>query len=118
MPQQYLLGLSYIKIFLGGGNVQLPKTVSIAGQRVKLEVIPFNGDSDDFGMYLHDKKTIQINNTLSGTILLKTIRHEMMEASLLISGVGWLQTYDQEAIVRCMEEIFFPAWESFLKKHK
>ena len=40
----------------------------------------------------------------------------MMEASLLISGVGWLENYDQEAVVRCMEEIFFPAWESFLKK--
>ncbi len=96
--------------------MQLPKTISIAGQRVKLELVPFNGDSPDFGLYLHDKKTIEINKTLKGKNLINTIRHEMMEASLLISGVGWLENYDQEAVVRCMEEIFFPAWETFFKK--
>jgi hypothetical protein len=96
--------------------VELPKTVSIAGRRVKLALVPFNGDSPDYGLYLHDKKTIEINNTLKGKALIHTIRHEMMEASLLLSGVGWLENYDQEAIVRCMEEIFFPAWEIFLKR--
>ena len=96
--------------------MQLPKTLSIAGQRIKLVVVPFNGDSPDFGLYLHDKKTIEINKDLKGKTLLNTIRHEMMEASLLISGVGWLENYDQEAVVRCMEEIFFPAWELFLKR--
>lgn len=96
--------------------MRLPKSISIAGQRVKLELVPFNGDSPDFGLYLHDKKTIEINKTIKGKNLINTIRHEMMEASLLISGVGWLENYDQEAVVRCMEEIFFPAWEAFLKK--
>ena len=42
----------------------------------------------------------------------------MMEASLLISGVGFSDSYEQEAVVRCMEEIFFPAWEVILKKLK
>ena len=97
--------------------MELPKTVSIAGRRVKLALVPFKGDSPDYGLYLHDKKTIEINNTLKGKALIHTIRHEMMEASLLLSGVGWLENYDQEAIVRCMEEIFFPAWENFLKKY-
>ena len=96
--------------------MELPKTVSIAGRRVKLALVPFNGSSPDYGLYLHDKKTIEINNTLKGKALIHTIRHEMMEASLLLSGVGWLENYDQEAIVRCMEEIFFPAWEAFLKR--
>lgn len=116
MLQQWLLALNSTKISQKGGNVQLPKTISIAGQRVKLELVPFNGDSPDFGLYLHDKKTIEINKNLKGKVLLNTIRHEMMEASLLISGVGWLENYDQEAVVRCMEEIFFPAWELFLKR--
>ena len=97
--------------------MELPKTVSIAGRRVKLALVPFNRDSPDYGLYLHDKKTIEINNTLKGKALIHTIRHEMMEASLLLSGVGWLENYDQEAIVRCMEEIFFPAWENFLKEY-
>ena len=98
--------------------MRLTKTISIAGQRVKLELVPFNGDSPDFGLYLHDKKTIEINKNLKGKTLLNTIRHEMMEASLLISGVGWLENYYEEAVVRCMEEIFFPAWENFLKRFK
>ena len=50
--------------------------------------------------------------------LLATVRHEMMEASLLLSGVGFLESYEQEAVVRCMEEIFFPAWAQFLKRIK
>lgn len=94
----------------------LPKTISIAGHRVKLHVVPLSGEDPPYGLYFHDKKLIQINKKLKGKMLLDTIRHEMMEASLLLSGVGFLEAYEQEAVVRCMEEIFFPAWESFLKK--
>ena len=68
--------------------------------------------------YFHDKKTIQINSDIRDRALLATIRHEMMEASLLLSGVGFLESYEQEAVVRCMEEIFFPAWAQFLKRIK
>lgn len=78
--------------------------------------MPLSGEDPPYGLYFHDKKLIQINKKLKGKMLLDTIRHEMMEASLLLSGVGFLEAYEQEAVVRCMEEIFFPAWESFLKK--
>ena len=98
--------------------MNLPKTVSIAGKRVKLEVVPLSGEDPPYGLYFHDKKLIQINSSLRHKSLLETIRHEMMEASLLISGVGFLETYEQEAVVRCMEEIFFPAWALFLKRIK
>jgi hypothetical protein len=98
--------------------VDLPKTISIAGHRVKLEVVLLSGEDPPYGLYFHDKKLIQINSNVRDTVLLNTIRHEMMEASLLLSGVGFLETYEQEAVVRCMEEIFFPAWDHFLKKIK
>lgn len=96
--------------------MELPKSISIAGHRIEVEVVPFGDDEPPYGLYFHDKKLIQINKKIKGKVLLETIRHEMMEASLLLSGVGWLESYEQEAVVRCMEEIFFPAWESFLKK--
>jgi len=96
--------------------VDLPKTISIAGHRVKLEVVLLSGEDPPYGLYFHDKKLIQINKELKGKRLLDTIRHEMMEASLLLSGVGFLESYEQEAVVRCMEEIFFPAWGTLLKK--
>tara|TARA_R100000963_G_C4572789_1_gene56982 strand:- start:145 stop:453 length:309 start_codon:yes stop_codon:yes gene_type:complete len=98
--------------------VELPKTVSIAGHRVKLEVLPLSGEDPPYGLYFHDKKLIQINAKMRDRELLNTIRHEMMEASLLLSGVGFLEAYEQEAVVRCMEEIFFPAWGLFLKRIK
>lgn len=98
--------------------MDLPKSISIAGHRIELEAVPFGDDDPPYGLYFHDKKLIQINKNIKGKTLLETIRHEMMEASLLLSGVGWLETYEQEAVVRCMEEIFFPAWELFQKKIK
>jgi hypothetical protein len=39
-----------------------------------------------------------------------------MESALLLSGVGFSEAYEQEPIVRCMEEIFFPAWDLFQKR--
>jgi hypothetical protein len=44
------------------------------------------------------------------------LRHELMEASLCISGVGFCESMEQEAIVRCMEEVFFPVWERIQKR--
>lgn len=97
--------------------MKFPKTITIAGRRIKLVVEPFKGtDSDTFGEYFHDDKLIQINTGLSDKVALDTLRHEMMEASLFISGLAWTENYEQEAIVRCMEELFFPAWEVILKR--
>tara|TARA_E500000081_G_scaffold131065_1_gene141120 strand:- start:460 stop:759 length:300 start_codon:yes stop_codon:yes gene_type:complete len=97
--------------------MKFPKTITIAGKRIKLVVEDFKGaDSDTFGEYFHDDKLIQINAGLSDEESLTTLRHEMMEASLFISGLAWTERFEQEAIVRCMEEIFFPAWETILKR--
>ena len=97
--------------------MKFPKTDTIAGRRIKLVVEEFKGiDSDTFGEYFHDDKLIQINTGLDDKVALEPLRHEMMEAALLISGVGFSERYEQEAVVRCMEEIFFPAWETILKR--
>ena len=97
--------------------MKFPKTITIAGRRIRLVVEPFKGvDSDTFGEYFHDDKLIQINAGLTDKDALETLRHEMMEAALLISGVGYSERYEQEAVVRCMEEIFFPAWDTALKR--
>lgn len=111
------MGLNCIKTFQEGGNVGLPKAVTIGGQKVKVKVRPFNDYGGfTFGQYFHDDKLIQLNPDQSEKDLVETLRHEMMEAALLISGVGFSDNYEQEAVVRCMEEIFFPAWELVLKK--
>ena len=95
----------------------LPKIVSIAGRRIRLVVKPFkDSDAYTFGEYFHEDKVIQINTGLDDNTALETLRHEVMEASLLLSGVGVSERYEQEAVVRCMDEIFFPAWDLILKR--
>jgi len=94
--------------------MKLPSSVKIAGQRIKIKV----GKLDDaYGQYEHDNRIIWISNSIKDDkIKIETLRHEMMEATLLISGVGWAENLQTECIVRCMEEIFFPAWESIKLK--
>tara|TARA_R100001443_G_scaffold116619_1_gene137611 strand:+ start:839 stop:1141 length:303 start_codon:yes stop_codon:yes gene_type:complete len=97
----------------------IPKVITIGGQKVKVKFEPFKDYGGyTFGQYFHDDKLIQLNTDLTDEDIIETLRHEMMEASLLISGVGFSERYEQEAVVRCMEEIFFPAWESAFKKIK
>ena len=99
--------------------MNLPKSVTIGGQKIKVKLEEFKDyHGFTYGQYFHDDKTIQVNPDLCGQDKIETLRHEMMEASLLISGVGFSDSYEQEAVVRCMEEIFFPAWEATLKKLK
>jgi hypothetical protein len=90
--------------------MKLPRSVKIAGQSIKIK----KGKLEDaYGQYEHDNRVIWISNTLKDDReILTTLRHEILEASLLISGVGWLEKYDQEPIVRCVDEVFWPAWES------
>lgn len=97
--------------------MKVPRTVVIGGQKVKIKFEAFKDYGGyTFGQYFHDDKLIQLNTDLTERDVIETIRHEMMEASLLISGVGFSERYEQEAVVRCMEEIFFPAWDSMAKK--
>lgn len=95
--------------------MNLPKTIRVAGQTIKI-VRDNLSDDNLFGYYSHDRKTIFLSESLNGKDLLLTLRHELMEASLCISGVGWCETYEQEAVVRCMDEVFFPAYERLLKR--
>jgi hypothetical protein len=39
-----------------------------------------------------------------------------MHAALDISGVGFAESMDQESVVRCFDEIFFPAYEKLREK--
>lgn len=92
-----------------------PKSITMAGIRVRIRFRDL-GDDDCYGIYSHRRKLITIDKTLKGKELIDTIRHEMIHAALGISGLAFCEAYEEEAIVRCMDEIFFPAWERFLKR--
>jgi hypothetical protein len=89
----------------------IPKSVQMAGYRIPIRIKDLGGDP--YGQYLPDKKVIELDkDTVKDKKLLReTLRHEMVEAALFISGVSWSEAYCQEPIVRALDEIFWPAWE-------
>ena len=92
---------------------QIPNSIQIAGQKIKIRVGKLE---NAYGQYEHEDRTIWISEHIkSNKTKLETIRHEMMEATLLLSGVGWSEKFEAECVVRCMEEIFFPAYERLKK---
>lgn len=92
--------------------MKLPKTITVAGQRIKILLT----DLDDcYGLYDHDRRTIRLERSLTDKKLFETLRHELMEAALCLSGVGFCEQYEQEAVVRCMEEVFFPAYDRLIR---
>ena len=93
----------------------VPKSITVGGVRVR-SLLGDLGDDDCYGTYSHRRKLITIDKTLKGKDLHDTIRHEMLHASLAVSGLSYSESYEEEAIIRCMDEIYFPAWERFLKR--
>ena len=94
-----------------------PKSITIGGVRVRIRLGDL-GDDDCYGMYSHRRKIITIDKTLKGKELHDTIRHEMLHAALAISGLSYSESYEEESIVICMDEIYFPSWERLQKRLK
>lgn len=91
------------------------KSVMVAGQRIKIQ----KTDLDScYGQYLHDRKTIQLDTSLSDKDLIPTLRHEMLHAAFHISGISFCESFQEEACIRCIDEVFFPAYERILKRLK
>jgi len=95
----------------------LPKTITMAGQRIKV-VSKDLSDEDYFGSYIHGKKTITIHSKLSAKKTKETMWHEMQHAWLACSGLGAAieEMRLEEALVVSSDEIFYPAWERFLTR--
>lgn len=73
---------------------------------------------DCYGQYLPDARVIELDKETvkDAKLLRETLRHEMVEAALFLSGVSYSETYTQEPIVRALDELFWPAWEKVSRK--
>lgn len=90
---------------------RLPRSLEVAGQTVAIRIRDLG---DTYGQFWPDEKLIEIDRTHlaeNPDQAWLTLRHELMEASLFLSGVGYMEKYDQEPVVRAMEQIFFPVWD-------
>lgn len=95
---------------------KLPKHVMIGGQKFRIVVgILENGD---FGrMYFDARKIVISSDCLAkSSVLIDTLRHEVLHAALHISGVSFLERYEEETLVRAMDHIFFPSWDALHNK--
>lgn len=95
--------------------MNIPKSVTIGGCKIKIQVKSLD---DVHGQFLYDKKIIELNSELlrNPKELKETLRHEMVEAALLLAGVGWGELYDQEPIVRALDNLFWPSWTKIEKR--
>lgn len=96
-------------------RANLPKSVIVGGQRIRIDV---STAIEEWGQYDHDRKVITLSHRAfeKSSTLRATLRHELMHAALSISGVSYCTGFQEEAVVRCMEDIFFPSWEKLHSK--
>ena len=92
--------------------MQLPESVEIAGLTFRVVTREMEGT---YGSMQFDKREIAIVPGLTPIETLATLRHEMMHASLSAAGLSHAEKYDEEPIVRALENIFFPAWDKLTK---
>ena len=96
-------------------NAHNIKAVTVGGKRLRVKAV----SADNLGAYLHDDATIQLHPEQSAASARETLRHEMVHATIAISGVGYaLPNGVEEALVRALDSIFFPAWEAVETKLK
>lgn len=88
----------------------------IGGQKFRIVVGTL--DNGDYGrMYFDERKIVISTACLSkSSVLIDTLRHEVLHAALHISGVSFLERYEEETLVRAIETIFFPSWNALHDK--
>lgn len=90
-------------------SMNFPKNISIGGLRVKITIVE---NLEDFGSFSLDDLTIAIRKGHTKDMV-DTLRHEMMHAAFAIGGIGHCKPFEEveEGVVRCLDHLFFPAWE-------
>ena len=72
---------------------------------------------NEYGLMRFDEREIVISSAITDVeVYMTTLRHEMIHAVLAISGISYLKKYEEEPIVRAIENIFFPAWDRLQNK--
>ena len=72
--------------------------------------IEFDGELETFGHWNIDKQVIMVGPKAEADFW-GTVRHEMEHAALEIGGVAYCERMEVEAVVRCLDHLFFPAWD-------
>jgi len=92
-----------------------PEKIRIGGISLAIRIEP---TLDAWGEYHADKREILLSTKAlaKASTLRETLRHEMMHAALDIAGLTYLKDFEEEALVRCIDNIFHPAWDRVRKQ--
>ena len=107
-------------------NVQeeLPDFIYVAGKKVEVKVMDNVGEIEDWGYFSEDLNCIFIHpKCFLENKVSETIKHEAVHAVLRYSGLFYHSLQGnlelEEAIVRCIENLYLPCLENidgFFKK--
>jgi hypothetical protein len=93
---------------------KIPRSVTIGGKVVKIRVVE---GFEDWGEYDYDAQTITLSaRCVASKEFIPTLRHEMTHAALWIGGVAFSEGMEEEALLRCLDTVFWPAWERVSKR--
>lgn len=92
----------------------VPSSVMIGGIKFRVVIKKM----DNWGMMHFDDREIWISEETAAKkeILVDTLRHEMLHATLYIAGHSWAKKIEEEPIVRAIEHIFLPAVDALMAK--
>jgi hypothetical protein len=86
----------------------IPDHVTIGGKRIEVIEDP---DLAEYGTFSPDEWIIRLGPSAKVNPL-ETLRHEMIHACFAVSGLSHLKRFEEEVVVRCLDNLLFPALES------
>jgi hypothetical protein len=92
----------------------IPSSVMIGGIKFRIVIKKM----ENWGMMHFEHREIWITEETAAKkeILVDTLRHEMLHATLSIAGHSWAKKIEEEPIVRAIEHIFLPAVDALMAK--
>jgi len=87
----------------------LPISVEIGGVTIAIRIEKLEA----YGEYHGDEHEIVLSSRCldKHSLMRETLRHEMLHAAFDICGISYLERFEEESVTRCIENVFFPAWE-------
>lgn len=95
----------------------IPSSVTVGG--IKFRIVVAAIDGGDYGRMVFDERKILISTICltKQSLIRETLRHEILHAALHVSGVSFLERYDEEPIVRAIEHVFFHVGKKSAKNY-
>ena len=84
------------------------RRVEVGGMSITIEL---DEELETFGNWNIDKQVIWVGPKAEMDFW-GTLRHEMRHAALEIGGVAYNERMEVEAVVRCLDYLFDPAWDA------